>query len=310
MSFSAEVKEELAEHIGSARHCMLAELAAIMVTATQLVQDNGGTKLLLKSENELLIKKCFTLLKKTITMVSVRFDAPFSHEKGKEGIVLGENVQEILQAVKWQDTASGMTKISPLLLKSACCKRAALRGLFLANGSMSNPKSGYHLEFVCSDIELANQIVELISDFELEAKIAKRGKYHVVYMKEGAAIVDLLNIMEAHVSLMNLENLRILKDISNTVNRRVNCEAANIMKTVSAAGKQVADIRLIEQTRGLQSLPVNLQEAANIRLTYPEMTLSELAAAMNPPIGKSGMNHRLRKLSDIAEEIRGSSLCE
>ena len=194
--------------------------------------------------------------------------------------------------------------VSSLLTKNSCCKRAALRGAYLTIGSMSNPQRSYHLEFVCASEKQAMQLCEILGGFELEAKIVQRKKYYVVYMKEGSAIVDLLNIMEAHVALMELENLRILKDISNSVNRRVNCEAANIVKTVNAANRQVADIELIKEKKGISALPENLREAAVLRLEHPDATLSELSQMMNPPIGKSGMNHRLRKLSEIAEEIR------
>ena len=309
MSFSSKVKEEIAGQMGSARHCHVAELAALMIPCARVqMGEQGPSAILFGSENHFLLRKCFTILKKTFNINTAFWEsALFGVSEGEFfQVPLTQGVREVLDAVKWPaDTVASVQTISPLLLRSSCCKRAALRGLFLGLGSMSDPKSGYHLEFVCAKEELAKEIVELASSFDLDVRIAIRKKYYVAYMKEGAAIVDLLNVMEAHVSLMELENLRILKDISNSVNRRVNCEAANIMKTVNAAGKQVADIKLIEKERGLKSLPEGLQEAAMLRLNYPDMTLSELAAAMDPPIGKSGMNHRLRKLSEIAEEIRG-----
>ena len=129
----------------------------------------------------------------------------------------------------------------------------------------------------------------------------------VVYVKEGSQIVDLLNIMEAPVALMELENIRIVKEMRNTVNRKVNCETANINKTVSAAVKQMEDIRYICDTVGLESLPDNLKEMAKMRLERPEATLKELGEALEPPVGKSGVNHRLRKLSLIAQDIRERS---
>ena len=126
----------------------------------------------------------------------------------------------------------------------------------------------------------------------------------MVYLKEGSQIVDMLNVMEAYVSLMNLENVRILKEMRNSVNRQVNCETANISKTVNAAVKQIADIELIMETEGLDSLPMPLREMALVRLEYPEAALKDLGKYMNPPVGKSGINHRLRKLTAIADEIR------
>lgn len=123
-------------------------------------------------------------------------------------------------------------------------------------------------------------------------------------MKEGKAIVDLLNVMEAHVALMNLENLRILKEVRNSVNRRVNCEAANITKTVNAASRQIEDILLLKERYGLENLPENLREMAEVRLEYPDAPLKELGELLEPPVGKSGVNHRLRKLSEMAEKLR------
>jgi DNA-binding protein WhiA len=142
--------------------------------------------------------------------------------------------------------------------------------------------------------------------FELEAKIILRKRSHVVYIKEGSQIVDLLNIMEAPISLMEMENVRILKEMRNSVNRQVNCETANLNKTVSAAVKQMEDITYIEQTLGLHNLPENLQEIARVRLAAPNASLKELGDMLSEPLGKSGVNHRLRKLSEIAEELRGS----
>lgn len=313
MSFSGDVKEELSKHISTARHCQLAELAAVLTyCAVVRYGSNGETELEIRTENQAVIRKCFTLLKKTF---NIDTDVLEKHPKegGKTGIyqfclTKEQGAEQILDACKWDKTqekfAEQMLLVSPLLIRNSCCRRAYLRGAYLSIGSMSNPQRSYHLEFVCVSDEQARQLCEILSGFDLEARIVLRKKYHVVYMKEGAAIVDLLNIMEAHVALMNLENLRILKDISNTVNRRVNCEAANIVKTVNAANRQVADIALIQEKKGISFLPENLREAARLRLEHPDATLQELAQMMNPPIGKSGMNHRLRKLSEIADGIR------
>lgn len=307
MSFSGEVKEELARHIGQARHCQIAELAAVLACCAVSGEDeNGVRRLEIRTENSAVLRKCFTLLKKTFNIETDIFGNTFEAQE-KTGIyqvvLTGADAENVFETCRWTKRHG---QVSPLLLKNACCRRSYLRGVYLSIGSMSNPKRSYHLEFVCVSMPQAKQLCEVLTSFELEAKITRRKKYYVVYLKEGACIVDLLNIMEAHVSLMELENLRILKDISNRVNRRVNCEAANIVKTVNAANRQVEDIKLIQERRGLSSLPENLQRAAQLRLERPDATLGELAQMMVPPIGKSGMNHRLRKLSEIAEEIKES----
>lgn len=174
----------------------------------------------------------------------------------------------------------------------------------MAIGSMSDPEKSYHLEFVCQHEEHAQQLVGILADFSLEGKIVLRKKYFVVYLKEGEGIVNLLNVMEAHVALMELENTRILKEMRNSINRKVNCEAANISKTVNAATKQVEDILCIKEHYGLENLPDNLCEIAKVRLDNPDATLKELGELLNPKVGKSGVNHRLRRLTEIAEKIK------
>ena len=194
--------------------------------------------------------------------------------------------------------------VSPLLIKNSCCQRAFLRGAFLSVGSISDPEKGYHLEFVAATPQMAEQLRSVMQAFDIEAKIVLRKKYHVVYLKEGSAIVDLLNVCEAPISLMNLENLRIIKEMRNSVNRRVNCETANITKTVNAASRQIEDIIFLKDFYGFQNLPDNLREMAEVRLENPDAPLKELGEYLSPKVGKSGVNHRLRKLSELAESIR------
>ena len=180
-------------------------------------------------------------------------------------------------------------------------------GVLLVNGKRDREWYLESLQMIQNsrpEMEKAQQIQKIMRCFALDAKIVSRKKSFVVYLKEGAQIVDVLNVMEAHQSLMELENIRILKDMRNTVNRKVNCETANINKTVSAAVKQIDDIRYIEETKGLDKLPEGLKDMALTRLTYPEASLKELGALLQNPVGKSGVNHRLRKLSEMAEEIR------
>lgn len=287
MSFSAKIKEELAKHISQARHCQIAELAAILHFCGQYGLDSDGSLTIgFQTENEAVIRKCFTLLKKTYNI--------------DVGVVIDGETQEKLFA----KFGSLSEPVDPLLIKNACCRRAFLRGAFLCCGSMSDPEKGYHLEFVCSHPEQAEQLKRVIAEFDIEAKIVSRKKYFVVYMKEGAGIVDLLNIMEAHVALMELENLRIVKEMRNSINRRVNCEAANISKTVHASARQVEDIKYIKEHYGFSRLPDNLREMAEVRLEYPDAALKELGEYLNPPVGKSGVNHRLRKLSELADRLR------
>ena len=289
MSFSTEVKEELVRTVPGSRHCQLAELAAIVHFGCRNCEDKDGHRqIVLHSENEAVAKKYFTLCKKTF--------------------IIGTGTEKILQAMKVFDGDKQVRLlqegVSHILIKNSCCRRAYLRGAFLCTGSISDPQKGYHLDFVCDHETQALQIQEVLHSFELEAKIVRRKKYYVVYLKEGAGIVDLLNVIGAHLSLMNLENLRIEKEMRNSINRQVNCETANITKTVNAASKQIEDIQLIQKRIGLSGLPDNLREMALVRLSHPESSLQELGGYLNPPVGKSGVNHRLRKLNELAEKIR------
>lgn len=287
MSFSGEVKEELAKHISTARHCQMAELAALLSFCGQYGRDeNGQFTIGFQTENEAVVRKSFTLLQKTF---NIENDVTLSEEQ----------MQDFYS--KFGDLSA---PVSQLLIKNSCCQRAFLRGAFLGTGSISDPKKGYHMEFVCTDEAKAEQLQRVIQGFGIDAKIVIRKKYYVVYLKEGAAIVDLLNIMEAHVALMNLENLRILKEMRNSINRRVNCETANISKTVSAATRQIEDIEYLRDHYGFKKLPEGLRQMAEVRLEYPDAPLKELGEYLDPPVGKSGVNHRLRKLSEIADRIR------
>ncbi len=312
MSFSQDVKDELEKQIGQARHCRIAELSVLLLSYGNVrLSKTGKKQLVLSSEHETIVRKYFTLLKKTFNIKNGVLDTAVSTDNVKgfyQCIIEDEDLMEtVLKAVKmWDEENCSMLRcgaVSDVLLKSACCKRAFLRGCFLCAGSMSDPTKAYHLEYLCNQEEMAKQLLKVIADFEVEAKMVRRKKYYVVYVKEGASIVELLNVMEAHISLMNLENTRILKEIGNHTNRKVNCETANIIKAVNAANKQIADIERIRDIKGLDSLAPPLREMAEVRLQYPDVTLGELGKYLDPPIGKSGVNHRLRKLGEIAEKL-------
>lgn len=315
MSFSSQVKDELSRQFSPARHCQIAEIAAIISMCGRLKFEKGkGISLKVHTENVAVARKYFTLLKKTFnidTDVAIRQNVYL--KKSRTYVITIQNetdVVNVLKAVKLMDESGVLpgnhAMVSNMLIANSCCKRAFIRGTFLASGSISAPEKFYHYEIVCSSEEKAEQIKQVISDFDIDAKIVVRKKYFVVYIKEGSQIVDILNVMEAPKALMELENVRILKEMRNSVNRQVNCETANINKTVSAAVKQIEDIKYISDTIGLENLPENLEEIAKVRLENPEAPLKELGTYLRNPVGKSGVNHRLRKLSEIAEELRGN----
>ena len=190
------------------------------------------------------------------------------------------------------------------IIKKDCCKRAYLRGAFLAAGSISNPEKSYHFEIKCINENKAKQIVVILKSFGVDAKVITRKNKYIVYLKDSDKVVDALNIMEAPIALLEVEEIRVQKDMSNMLNRQMNCDQANINKIVNAAQRQIEDIKYIESEVGLSYLPEKLQAIARIRLDNPDAPLQEIGDLMNPPLGKSGVNHRLRKISEIAEKLR------
>ena len=286
MSFSGKVKEELLEHYARARHCDIAELSAIV----HMVGHGGVCCLKVHTENLGVARKCFTLLVKTF---NIKTDVVVRRNTGKD------NYSYYIYA-----KGEELLAIRDTIVQAGCCKRAYIRGAFLAGGSISDPNKSYHFEIVCRTMPQAEQLRDTMNSFDVDAKIVERKKHFVVYLKEGAQIVDILNVMEAHVALMELENVRIVKEMRNSVNRKVNCETANINKTVSAAVRQMEDITYIRDQIGFDKLPEGLRDVALTRLAYPEAALKELGQLMASPLGKSGVNHRLRKLSEIAQGLR------
>lgn len=313
MSFSGKVKDELSRQTSVARHCQISELTAIISMCGRIsVSVKDAFMVKIHTENIAVARKCFTLLKKTFninTEISIRQNSAVKNTIMYSVIVKdNEQAKRVLEATKllnkYNQIEENLSIANNVIIMQECCKRAFIRGAFLASGSISDPRKYYHFEIVCTTMDKARQLQEIIKFFEIDAKIVERKKYFVVYIKEGSGIVDILNVMEAHVSLMELENVRILKEMRNTVNRKVNCETANLKKTVSASVKQIEDITYIRDTIGLSGLSEGLEEVANLRLNNPDASLKELGSMLNPPVGKSGVNHRLRKICKIADCLR------
>ena len=295
MSFSSDVKAELARQCSKSRHCQLAELAGMLELEGVIEKEHLTLELKLASDNELLTQKFQMLIRQA-----------FGFEV-KQGLNEQQS-REILQALHWnrvmqEEIPLEKQRTDGLLVQRICCKRAFIRGAFMAAGSISDPNKSYHFEIVCHTMEQAMQLQQLMGSFDADAKIVERKERFVLYLKEGSQIVDMLNVMEAYVALMQLENVRILKEMRNSVNRKVNCETANINKTVNAAVKQLEDIRKIQSVIGFDDLPASLAEMAQVRLEHPEATLKELGTFLDPPVGKSGVHHRLRKLAEMAENL-------
>ena len=242
-----------------------------------------------------MVKKSNSLKKNNIYMVVI------DEEMGVRNLLKETGILREIDGVM-----SINYRIEDEMVKDDEERRAYIRGAFIGGGSISNPEKTYHLEFVTHSEEYAVDLSKLINSYGLNSKVIQRKNSYIIYIKEGEQIVDLLNIIGAHSCLLELENIRIMKEMRNNVNRLVNCETANLSKTVNAAVRQVESIKLIQSQIGLQRLPKNLREIAELRLNYPDESLKELGEMLDPPVGKSGVNHRLRKIEKIAEELRAS----
>ncbi|NMA82260.1 MAG: DNA-binding protein WhiA [Epulopiscium sp.] len=312
MSFSSNVKRELSRQIEIPRHCQIAEIAGIINMCGKILDLSGNVSIKIQTENAAVARKSFTLLKKAFninTEVLIRRNTQLKKNRSYILEVTDTDLAKKVLLATGIVTRQGeklkkQLSIDPLLIQHTCCKRAYIRGAFLGGGSVSDPEKTYHLEFVNTTQTHSKQLQALINSFGMDAKTIPRKKNFIVYLKEGEQIVEILNIMEAHIALMDLENIRIIKEMRNNVNRMVNCETANLKKTVSAAVRQVEDITYIDQVLGLHNLPPQLEEVAQYRLQHQDASLKELGTYLNPPVGKSGVNHRLRKINEIAERLK------
>lgn len=308
-SFSYSIKKELTQN-NVDLCCMRAQLSAL-VRMNGIIQLKKQQFLLeIPTENPATARYIFAHIKKLYSVQpEVYLRKKLRLKKNYVYLIrVSSRTQEILSdlCILKENTFERITGISPDLIQKPCCKKAYLRGSFLAGGSVNDPDSGsYHLEIVSTYYDHSEAVFQLMNRFHLHAKMIERKKGYVVYIKEGDKIGEFLNIIGAHPSLLRFEDIRILKDMRNSVNRIVNCETANLNKTIQAAMRQVENIHLIEENLGLDQLPKHLREVAETRLQYPEANLSELGELLpSGKASKSAINHRLRKLEEIAKKLR------
>jgi len=207
------------------------------------------------------------------------------------------DIKDELLGLKMWDTNSSMKQDEQIA-------RLCIREAFIKSGSMNDPNKKYHLEIMFKTKKKAEEMQQLLNNFYIHPKVIKREKEYMLYLKEGEEISEFLALIGANSSVIKFEEVRVLKETRNDINRLVNCETANLNKTINAAVKQIEDIKLIKKKRKFSSLPENLQEIAELRLKNPDISLIELGKMLKEPIGKSGVNHRLKKLGQIAEDLR------
>lgn len=307
MSFAAETKKELTQlevAVGSSK----SELAALIRMNGTLSFGSGKTVLDISTENAAIARRIYELIK-VVYPCYVELLVRKKMRLKKNNVYIARITAEakpLLEELGIIDEPFTFTrKIPALLIKTKAQKRAYLRGAFLAGGSLNHPESSYHLEIFSVYEEHTASLLKMANSFHLNAKMLERKKGYILYLKEGEMITEFLSIIGAHQALLHFEDVRIMKDMRNSVNRLVNCDTANLNKTVGASLRQVENIRLIEQELGLDTLPDKLREIAELRLKYQDVTLTELGEMVESgKISKSGINHRLRKIDSIAAKLR------
>lgn len=294
MSFSSEVKEELAGIVSPSPHCQIAEIKALAELGKRRADAGETGGVIAVCDSGSVARKLFTLLNSAynINVIVQRT----GHRDG---------AGYALTAPDERDARRIRGSFEGFKVRMSCCRKAFLRGAFLASGSLNAPDKAYHFEIVCRTEREAAEVAEVMTAMGLDARTIQRKRDHVVYLKEGEQIVTALGAMGAAISLLNVESVRVLREMRGSVNRRVNCETANLRKTVESAVRQTEDIKYITDSVGLGYLDPPLRKMAEIRMKYPDMPLQELGQKLDPPLGKSGVNHRLRKISAIASELRG-----
>lgn len=313
MSFAAEVKNELSRIETEKKCCQLAEIAGFLRVSGSIGLAGGGRfKIIVTSENPAVIRHYKKLLHDYFdieTTLEVGEGSSVGKKRAYNITIDSQNRSEqILRETGILLVREGNNYISDGIydgiVKSKCCKKAYLRGIFMGAGTMSDPEKSYHLEWVCSTEALARDLRKLINSFtDLQAKEFKRGKSYVVYMKKADYIGDTLGIMGADTHSLLIENILVEKSVMNQANRLANCDNANLDRTVEAAMRQVKAIEKIEAVKGLSWLPDKLREMAVLRKENPEVPISTLGALCDPPLKKSGVNGRLKKIVDIASKL-------
>ncbi|PGS51994.1 DNA-binding protein WhiA [Bacillus sp. AFS041924] len=308
MSFASETKKELTT-IEIKDCCSRSELSSLIRMNGSLSLANRQFIVDVVTENAAIARRIYVLIKRVYDVdVELLVRKKMRLKKNNVYIVrIKEEAKHILNDLYITGEGFSFTnEIAKELIQKKCCKRSYLRGAFLAGGSVNNPEtSSYHLEIFSFYKEHTEEICRLMNEFGLNAKTLERRKGYITYLKEAEKITEFLNIVGAHSALLRFEDIRIVRDMRNSVNRLVNCETANLNKTISAAFRQIENIRYIQSSVGLDILPPKLREIAELRVAYEDVTLKELGEMVSSgAISKSGINHRLRKIDEIADKLR------
>lgn len=290
MSFSSEIKENLSKIANLAnKEIVKYELIGYLIS-NNTVYKNG--RIIYKTENEYNINR-FSKLLSNLNIINYKIDI-----KGNNYIINCPKIESIEEIIYFDEDVEYIGEIQKEELL-----KGIIRGAFLGSGSVSNPESKYHLEIILSTEKNAEKVIKILSEFTIPAKKLERKNGYGVYIKDGEEISKLLALIGANSSVLKFEEIRVLRDMKNNINRKVNCETANLNKTVNAAVRQIEAIKTLQKNKEFDKLPENLKEIAQIRLENPDASLQELGQMLKEPIGKSGVNHRLNKIIELGRII-------
>lgn len=298
MSFTIDVKNELCNEFPTSRCCVRAHLSGIAGFCGASIFERNKRIFRMRTESE-------NVAERIVSLCAELFDIePQIVKTGKiYSIDIEDNLDRFLTELGFMQNSVVRFLIDPFIVHDECCKASFVSGAFLGGGYVKTPKNGYHFEIKTHYRDLSRDLAEIMTDIGFEPKMVTRKAEYVLYIKQSDVICDILGLFGATDSMFELCNVKIFNDMKNKVTRRANCDIANINKSVAAASEQIVAINKIKAKCGLSSLPDVLEEMAMLRLQNPDANLKELGEMVNPPISKSGVNHRLKKIMKIAEEM-------
>ncbi len=313
MSFASNARAEMARELCVEPCCARAELAAALLASGGVSYRFGGGlhyRLSVTTGEAAVVRHYFQLLKRhfgvsaqirTLRGGSLRASTRYQLAIPDEAAGMLLEASGVYDA----DAPFGLLAVPPeRIVDYTCCKKSFLKSAFMLAGGIVNPERGYHLEFAAPGEEFADFVIKILNYFEIHAKKTCRKSKYVVYLKSGDGVSDALTLMGATQAMLAMQDVRVRKDVSNHLNRQLNCDNSNINRAMETGLKQIEDIRCIESELGLDKLPGPLRELAELRLNNAEASLSNLGELLTPPLGKSGVNARLRRLHDIADKLR------
>lgn len=307
MSFASDMKSDLTR-VEVDTCCKKSELSALIKMNGALSFFNGGWIINVQTENAAIARRIFSLIKQ-VYGVEIELLVRKKMKLKKNNVYIcriKDDSEKVLEDLNIMHSGALNHDIDDEIKKKECCIRSYLRGAFLAGGSVNNPEtSAYHLEISSLYEAHAMALTELMNGYELNAKYIERKRGFITYLKGAEKIAEFLSLIGGYQALLKFEDVRIVRDMRNSVNRLVNCETANLNKTISAAVRQVENIQYIDEEIGISELPDRLREVARLRVLHQDVSLKELGEMVSTGvISKSGVNHRLRKLDIIADQLR------